>query len=193
VTRNEIILGVVALVLVSFSLVVSLVVPRRDPSFPGRNLRLFVAVAALLVVAMLASVEVFGAEHEAEGEGGRPVETDTAETTTAAETATGGETAPSEPSGDPAAGREVFTTGAQPACSTCHTLAAAGATQTLGPNLDETLAGQDAAAIREQIVNPDSQVTEGFPDNLMPEDYGEKLNDQQLSDLVAFLAESAGG
>ena len=65
-TRNEIILGVVALVLVSFSLVVSIVIPRRNPSFPGRNVRAFVLVAALLVIAMLAAVEVFGAEHESE-------------------------------------------------------------------------------------------------------------------------------
>jgi mono/diheme cytochrome c family protein len=190
VTRNEIILGVVALVLVSFSLVVSIVIPRRNPSFPGRNLRAFVLVAALLVIAMLAAVEVFGAEHESEAghEEAATTETTGGET---GETPTG-EAPPAEAAGDPAAGKEVFAS-AQPACASCHTLEAAGASQTLGPNLDEGLADKDAAFIRESIVNPDAEVTEGFSDALMPEDYGEKLSDQELDDLVAFLVDSTSG
>ena len=192
-TRNEIILGVVALLLVAFSLVVALVIPRRNPSFPGRNLRVFVVVAVLLVVAMLAAVEVFGAEHEseAEHEEAAPTET-TGETDTAGgETGETGE-APPAATGDPAAGKEVFDS-VQPACGSCHTLEAAGATQTLGPNLDEGLADKDAAFIRESIVNPGAEVTEGFPDNLMPEDYRDKLSDQELADLVAFLVQSTSG
>jgi mono/diheme cytochrome c family protein len=190
VTRNEIILGVVALVLVSFSLVVSIVIPRRNPSFPGRNLGAFVLVAALLVIAMLAAVEVFGAEHESEAghEEAATTETTGGET---GETPTG-EAPPAEAAGDPAAGKEVFDS-AQPACGSCHTLEAAGASQTLGPNLDEGLADKDAAFIRESIVNPDAEVTEGFSDGLMPEDYGEKLSDQELDDLVAFLVDSTSG
>jgi mono/diheme cytochrome c family protein len=89
--------------------------------------------------------------------------------------------------GDPEAGKEVFTSAAQPPCGNCHTYEAAGTTQTLGPNLDEALADKDAAFILESIVNPDAQVTEGFADNLMPEDYGQKLSDKQLADLLAFL------
>lgn len=189
-TRNEIILGVVALVLVSFSLVVSLVIPRRNPSFPGRNMRAFVLVAALLVIAMLAAVEVFGAEHESEAgqEGAATTETTGGET---GETPTG-EAPPAEAAGDPAAGKDVFDS-AEPACGSCHTLEAAGASQTLGPNLDEGLADKDAAFIRESIVNPDAEVAEGFSDALMPEDYGEKLSDQELDDLVAFLVDSTSG
>ena len=89
--------------------------------------------------------------------------------------------------GDAEAGKEVFLNVANPSCGNCHTYEAAGTTQTLGPNLDEGLQGKDAQFIAEQIVNPDSNITEGFPDNLMPEDYGQKLNEKQLSDLVAFL------
>jgi mono/diheme cytochrome c family protein len=191
VTRNEIILGVVALVLVSFSLVVALVVPRRNPSFPGRNLRVFVIVAVLLVAAMLAAVEVVGAEHESEA---GHEETAATETTGGTDTGDGetGEAPPAEAQGDPAAGKEVFDS-AQPACGSCHTLEAAGSTQTLGPNLDEGLADKDAAFIRESIVDPDADVTEGFPDSLMPEDYGDKLSDQELNDLVAFLVDSTSG
>jgi mono/diheme cytochrome c family protein len=185
VTRNEIILGVFALVLVLFSLVVSLVMPRRDPGFPGRNLRLFVVVAVLLVVGMLAAVEVFGAEHR-ETEEGQAEEAKTTETTgETGETDTGGVA-----EGDPAAGREAFTSTAQPPCGSCHTLEAAGTTQTLGPNLDETLAGKDAAFIRESIVNPDAEVAEGFSAGLMPKTYGDQLSDEEFANLVAFLVQS---
>jgi hypothetical protein len=48
-------------------------------------------------------------------------------------------------------------------------------------------AGKDRQFILESIVNPDAEVTEGFADNLMPEDYGQKLTEEQLADLVAFL------
>ena len=42
-------------------------------------------------------------------------------------------------------------------------------------------------------MNPDAEVAEGFPDNLMPEDYGDKLSDEQVADLVAFLVQSTRG
>jgi cytochrome c oxidase subunit 2 len=184
VTRNEIIIGVFALVLVVFSLVVALVVPRRDPSFPGRNLRLFVVAAALLVAGMLTAVEVFGGEHEAREGGGEVTET---QETTTADT---GQTETGAPEGDPAAGKQVFTSVAQPPCGSCHTLQAAGATQTLGPNLDEALADKDAQFIRESIENPDAEVAEGFSQDLMPETYGEQLSDEELANLVAFLVQS---
>jgi mono/diheme cytochrome c family protein len=88
--------------------------------------------------------------------------------------------------GNAEAGKAVFDE-VEPACGSCHTYEAADATQTLGPNLDDALQGKDAQFIAEQIVNPDSDITEGYPDNLMPEDYGQKLSKKQLSDLVAFL------
>lgn len=182
-TRNEIILGVFAFLLVLFSLVVALVVPRRDPTFPGKHLRLFVVVAVLLVVGMLAAVEVFGAEHEAkEGDG----HAQTTETTTTGATETG-QTETGAAEGDPAAGKQLFTSAG---CNSCHTLSAAGSTAQTGPNLDEGLKGKDAAFIRESIVNPDAEVTEGFSKDLMPETYGEQLSDEELANLVAFLVQS---
>ena len=183
-TRNEIILGVFALVLVLFSLVVALVIPRRNPTFPGRYLRLFVVVAVLLVAGMLTAVEVFGGEHEtkAAGEHGEMTETGATET---GQTETGG-----APEGDPAAGKQVFTSAG---CTSCHTLSAAGSTAQTGPNLDEGLKGKDAAFIRESIVNPDAEVTEGYSKDLMPETYAEDLSDDELANLVAFLVQSTKG
>jgi mono/diheme cytochrome c family protein len=185
VTRNEIILGVFAFLLVLFSLVVALVVPRRDPRFPGKNLRLFVVVAVLLVVGMLTAVEVFGGEHEAKEANGH--EQTTGATTGPTET---GQTETRAPEGDPTAGKQVFTSAG---CTSCHTLSAAGSTAQTGPNLDEVLQGKDAAFIRESIVNPDAEVAEGFSQDLMPENYGEQLSDEELANLVAFLVQSTSG
>ena len=66
-TANKIGLGVTALIVIAFSLVSSLVVPRRNPDFPGRALPAFLAATVVLFVAMLAAVEVFGVESEEEG------------------------------------------------------------------------------------------------------------------------------
>jgi cytochrome c oxidase subunit II len=88
--------------------------------------------------------------------------------------------------GDPTAGKEIFTKTAQPACSSCHTYGPAGSTATVGPNLDTVLKGKDAQFILESIVDPSAEVAAGFQD-IMPKDYGTKLDQKQLADLVAFL------
>jgi mono/diheme cytochrome c family protein len=190
VTRNDVILGIVAAVLVVFSLVVAIVIPRRDSGFPGRHLRLFILVAALLVLGMLTAVEVLGETHHfaAAGESG-PGQTNVAPTTG---TTTG--TAPTETGGqqpgDPAAGKQIFTSTAQPQCASCHTLKEAGATGSVGPNLDEVLKGKDASFIHESIVNPNAQIASGFQPGIMPENFGQQLDDKQLADLVAFLVQA---
>jgi plastocyanin len=81
----------VAFVFVTFSLIVSMLIPRYRPDFPGRRrLGLFIAVTAVLFVAMLSAVEVFAKEEEEE-----PREEAAAETTAASE---------AEPPPPPAAG-----------------------------------------------------------------------------------------
>lgn len=190
-SRNDVIIGIAALVLVGFALVVSLVLPRRDPNFPGRHLGALLLVAALLIIAMLTAVEVFGESHhvEAVGESG-PAEPEPAPTTSApTETAPPSETS-GGPTGDPAAGKEIFLTTAQPPCASCHTLAEANATGTVGPNLDDVLKGKDAAFIHESIVDPDAEIASGFTAGIMPAVYADQLDEQQLADLVAFLRQA---
>jgi mono/diheme cytochrome c family protein len=88
--------------------------------------------------------------------------------------------------GDAAAGKGIFTKTAQPACSSCHTFAAAGSTATVGPNLDQGLTGKSPDFILESIVDPSAEITAGYTD-IMPKDYADKLDQKQLADLVAFL------
>jgi hypothetical protein len=41
--------------------------------------------------------------------------------------------------------------------------------------------------LRESILDPSSHIAEGFPDS-MYQNYGRELTDQEIADLVAFLA-----
>jgi mono/diheme cytochrome c family protein len=78
-------------------------------------------------------------------------------------------------------------------CAGCHTLAEAGATGTTGPALDSTLQGQDAQYIETAIVDPNAEIVEGFPPNVMPTNYGEELDPEQLDALVKYLSDAAKG
>jgi cytochrome c553 len=102
-------------------------------------------------------------------------ETETTETET---TETETETEPSG-EGDAAAGREVFlgTSG----CGTCHTLADAGTSGTVGPNLDDAQPDFDLVVDR---------VTNG--QGLMPP-FSSTLSEQQIQDVAAYVSTAAGG
>jgi len=88
-------------------------------------------------------------------------------------------------------GKTLFT-GVQPSCGSCHTLADAGTTAEVGPNLGESLKGKDEAYIRESIVDPGAKLAEGFQ-NLMPPTYGETLDPAEVDALVEYLLEQAKG
>lgn len=75
-------------------------------------------------------------------------------------------------------------------CASCHALEAAGSAATVGPDLDETLPGRTPEDIERQIVDPESEITPGFPPGLMPDNYDETLTPEELEALVDFLARS---
>lgn len=79
--------------------------------------------------------------------------------------------------GSAEAGKAVF---ASAGCGSCHTLAAAGATATVGPNLDETQPSSDLVVER---------VTNGS--GAMPS-FKDSLTEPQIEDVAAFVSESAG-
>jgi len=86
-------------------------------------------------------------------------------------------------------GAQVF---ANNGCGGCHVLAAANSGGTTGPNLDEVLPGQSEAEIEESIVEPNAKIAQGYPAGVMPETFGEKLSEEELKELVEYLAENAG-
>jgi mono/diheme cytochrome c family protein len=91
---------------------------------------------------------------------------------------------------DAGPGAEVFLS---QGCGSCHTLAALPdiATGTVGPDLDEVIPGQNPQDIEQSIVDPQANVTQGFPSGVMPETYGD-LPSKDIKDLVDYLSETAG-
>ncbi|HID34605.1 MAG TPA: cytochrome c, partial [Anaerolineae bacterium] len=69
-------------------------------------------------------------------------------------------------------------------CVTCHSIEP-GKT-VVGPSM-AGIASKGEDFIRESIVNPDADITEGFPAGTMPQDYGQKLSEEQINQLVAYL------
>jgi mono/diheme cytochrome c family protein len=173
-TARELGLAGVAAAFILFAVVSAFVLPTRNPTFPSGNLRLFVAVTVLFFAAMITAIAVLAREPKEEGGEATPAgETTTQETQTqTGETGTQ-ETQPApEVQGDPAAGKAAF---GSAGCSGCHTLSAAGATGTVGPNLDELKPDYDA------IV---TQVTNGGGG--MPA-FKDQLSDEQIQDVAAFV------
>jgi cytochrome c oxidase subunit II len=92
-----------------------------------------------------------------------------------------------------AAGKAVFTGSA--GCSGCHTLAAAGATGTTGPNLGTKLVPDSKKAgmplkqfIFESITKPNAFISAGYQPNIMPQTFAQTLSSSQIQALVSFLA-----
>jgi mono/diheme cytochrome c family protein len=76
-----------------------------------------------------------------------------------------------------AAGKSVFESAG---CVGCHTLADAGATGAVGPNLDD--AKPDAALVKERVTNGKG---------VMPSFKG-KLSAAQIADVAAYVSSVAG-
>jgi uncharacterized cupredoxin-like copper-binding protein len=82
-TTQKVGLGLAVLGFAGFSLIVSMVVPRWYPQFPGRGLRVFLVTCVLLFVGMMCAVIFVAREtSEAEAKGNEP--TTTEQTTTQA-------------------------------------------------------------------------------------------------------------
>jgi cytochrome c6 len=188
-----------AAVFIIFALAASMLVSRRRPDFPSRYLGWFIAACIVLFVAQMTAVLLLaevGEEHEAAAEtepGGtetepgqtEPGETETTtgetETTTGETETTGG--ADTEPApggeGDPAAGKQVFL--GPGGCGSCHTLADAGTTGTIGPILDEAKPSFDLAV--ERVTNGKSP---------MPP-FKDSLSEQQIRDVAAYVSTATRG
>jgi cytochrome c oxidase subunit II len=91
-----------------------------------------------------------------------------------------------EQAGGGADGEAVF---ADAGCGSCHTLAAANSTGTVGPDLGK-IPNASAAFIRESIVDPNAEVARGFSADIMPGDFGDELSPAELDALVEYLLEA---
>jgi mono/diheme cytochrome c family protein len=167
-------LGILAGAFIVFALLSAFYFPRRNPDFPGKRLGLYILVAALFFVGSMAGVIFFAAEEE-EAHGAEATETNG--TGTGEEPLTTTEAA-GAPTGDAAAGEAVF---ASAGCGGCHTLEAAGATGTVGPNLDE--AKPEQALVIDRVTHGKS---------VMPSFAGQ-LSEKQIQDVAAYVVDSTQG
>jgi len=169
------VLLLVAITFIGWAIVTAIFVPKRNAGFP-RRLDAFILVSVVLFVAQMSAVVwVSGTQDveeahasEAAGGGGGAATTETSAGTT---------TAAPAPAGDAAAGKQVFESAG---CTACHTLADAGATGTVGPNLDQL---KPPAAL---VVD---RVTHGK--GAMPPFEG-KLSEKQIQDVAAYVSTVAG-
>jgi cytochrome c oxidase subunit 2 len=103
----------------------------------------------------------------------------------------GGKSVPAGGGAAPAPnGKELFTA---EGCISCHTLADAGATGTVGPDLDKVLKGRDPAFIKQSIVDPNAFIQPGYQKDIMPPDFGSKLSAAQIDALVKYLSDVTKG
>ncbi len=102
----------------------------------------------------------------------------------------------------PAAGKQVFT--GIGGCGSCHVLAAAGTSGTVGPNLDTRLRSDCALpaskkirgatlqqCIHKAIVDPYAFLPSGYAAGIMPSNFGTKLKPNEVTALVNFLSSAA--
>ena len=179
-------LGLAAAAFVIFALVSAMLIPRWRPDFPGKHLGWFIAVSALFTVGMLATV-IFVARETGKTEAAattpptstQPQPSEPTGTTQTTETTPTGttETTPSGGQGDATAGKQIFATAG---CESCHTLADAGSTGTVGPNLDDAKPSHDKVV--ERVTNGKSPMP-SFSGTLTP---------QQIQDVAAYVSSVAG-
>jgi mono/diheme cytochrome c family protein len=165
-------IGLAAAAFIAFAFASAFFLPRRDPNFPGPRLSVFVVVSVLFFVGMMTAMFVFAREDEEEAHGMETAAMETNGRETGA-TETG-----AQPQGDPEAGRQVFDSAG---CGGCHVLEEAGSSGTVGPSLDETQASF------EQVVEQVRNGGGGMPA------FGDRLSDEEIDNVAAFVVESAGG
>ncbi|HEU5214332.1 MAG TPA: cytochrome c oxidase subunit II [Gaiellaceae bacterium] len=109
-------------------------------------------------------------------------------------TSTSATSTTSTPSSAAAVGVSVFKANN---CASCHTLSAAKATGTIGPDLDKLVTYARQAHkpltpfVLQSIVDPEAYVQPGYPSGLMPQTFGQSITRTQLGALVTFLVQSA--
>jgi cytochrome c553 len=170
-TLGKTVLLTVAIAFIVWAIVTAIFVPKRNPGFPKR-LDAYILASVIFFLAQMTTVvwvsetqEVEEA-HAAEGTGDHGEEGEGA-----------GEAPPPAAGGSTAVGKEVFESAG---CGTCHTLADAGATGTVGPNLDE------AKPSAELVVD---RVTNGM--GAMPS-FADQLSEEQITEVAAYVSAAAG-
>ena len=89
--------------------------------------------------------------------------------------------------------KTVIGSASAPGCITCHSLEAevtliGPSHATIGAEADGRVTGLTAEEyLRQSILDPNANVTEGFVAGVMYPNYGNELTEQEITDLVVFM------
>ena len=164
-TLGKTVLVIVAAAFIGWAIITAIFVPKRNPGFP-RRLDAYILVSAILFVAQMSAIVWVSETQEVE-------EAHAAETEEPAGEGEGGGAA----GGSQAAGKAVFESAR---CGTCHTLADAGASGSVGPDLDASKPS------RELVVD---RVTNG--QGAMPS-FSDELSEEQIAEVATYVSAAAG-
>lgn len=82
-------------------------------------------------------------------------------------------------------GKEVFLT--KGACGACHVVPEnSNPAAVLGPDLSH-VAQKGEENIRKSILDPNAEITPGYPPAVMPPNFSTMLSEEEINDVVAFL------
>lgn len=166
-TLGKTVLVIVAAAFIAWAIITAIFVPKRNPGFP-RRLDAYILVSAILFVAQMSAIVWVSETQEVEEAHAAETEGPTGE-----DEGEGGGAA----GGSQAAGKAVFESAG---CGTCHTLADAGASGSVGPDLDASKPS------RELVVD---RVTNG--QGAMPS-FSDELSEEQIAEVAAYVSAAAG-
>ena len=95
-------------------------------------------------------------------------------------------------SGDPSHGKQLFLEAAkpsEPSCASCHTLADAKSTGTVGPNLDDAFSSDKDQQFSEQTIKDVVRGQIAYPEAPMPANL---YRGQDARDIATYVAKCAG-
>lgn len=95
------------------------------------------------------------------------------------------ETAPEKSAGPASTAEEVLS---RYGCQACHKVLGSGGD--LGPDLEQVGKRLSPEKIRQSIIDPDVDITEGFSPGVMPQNFSEQMMVKELEILVTFLADT---
>ena len=175
-TTGKVTLVIVAGAFIAWALVTAIWIPKRNPDFPSA-LTGFLLVSAVFLVCQLGAVYWVTSTQEIQHETASDVQPDkpnggpsTTETTPGAVPEAGADALVVK-------GKDVFKTAG---CESCHTLSDAGATGSVGPNLDD--AKPSAALVIDRVTNGKSP---------MPSFKGQ-LTADEIKAVAAYVSTVAG-
>jgi cbb3-type cytochrome c oxidase subunit III len=75
-------------------------------------------------------------------------------------------------------------------CVGCHLINGQGGG--VGPDLTNVYSNKGGDYIHESIVQPNAAIAEGFQPNLMPQNFGQRMSEENINDIIAYLKSVSG-